>query len=157
MQPRQRAKDFMGTANVLLIEDNEADVMLMKISLDGAGLEYRLTSLRDGAKSLEYVGQQSTGANPASPDIVLLDLNLPKVGGLEVLRQIRAANRFAKIPVVVLSSSQSPGDKAAVLREMNTSFMVKPVDLDGFLELGKKIKDLLDRPRSPLLTRAASI
>lgn len=157
MQPRQRAKDFMGTANVLLIEDNEADVMLMRISLDGAGLAYRLTSFRDGAKSLEYVGQQSTGANPAPPDIVLLDLNLPKVGGLEVLRQIRAANQFAKIPVVVLSSSQSPGDKAAVLREMNTSFMVKPVDLDGFLELGKKIKDLLDRSRPPLLTRAAGI
>lgn len=116
----------------------------MKIALDGANLDYGLTSLRDGAEAMEHLSRHAKNGNSGLPDIVLLDLNVPKADGLEILREIRGANRFDRVPVVVLSSSESPRDKAAVLAMPGTAFVTKPLHLDGFLELGRTIKILLD-------------
>jgi two-component system, chemotaxis family, response regulator Rcp1 len=145
LQLRDHAYLNMAQKKLLVIEDSEADVVLMTIALDGAGLEYSFSSIRDGAQAVEYVRDRIVRADSELPDIVLLDLNVPKVDGLEILTCIRAADRFAAIPVIVLSSSQSPAHKRAVLGFSGTDFVVKPSDLDGFMELGKRIKSLLDQ------------
>lgn len=137
----------MPKANVLIVEDSAPDAMLMKIALDAGGFDYKLISLRDGAKALEYVHAQSATADADLPDIILLDMNIPKANGLEILREIRSVDRLAKIPVLVLSSSQSPRDRSAVLSLADARFERKPSDLDGYLELGRNIRLLLETSR----------
>jgi two-component system response regulator len=128
-------------ANVLLIEDSPADAMLLKIALDEAGFDYNLTAFRDGASAVEYVRAQSKDSG--LPDIILLDINVPKVNGLDVLKEIRRVDRFVKIPVLVLSSSQSPREQSALLSVTDVRFEIKPSDLDGYLELGRTIRSVL--------------
>jgi CheY-like chemotaxis protein len=133
----------MPKVNVLLIEDSAPDAMLLKIALDEAGLDYALTSLCDGQKALDHI-RDAAAPKVAAPDIILLDVNVPKVNGLEILREIRTDFRFAGTPVFVLSSSQSPRNQTAIRNMTGTVFETKPLDLDGFLELGRTIKRFLD-------------
>jgi CheY-like chemotaxis protein len=115
--------------------------MLLKIALDAAGFEYELTALRDGAIALEYVRSRGR-AGSELPDIILLDVNVPKVSGLEILLEIRAVERLASVPVLVLSSSLSPRDEF-VVRSADGRLQIKPSDLEGYLELGQTIKSSL--------------
>jgi CheY-like chemotaxis protein len=133
----------MPGANILIVEDSAPDAMLLRIALDEAGLDYNVTALRDGARAVEYVRRQSEIAAPDIPDMILLDINVPQVSGLEILLEIRAAQRFAAVPVLVLSSSQSPRDQSAIQRVQHTRFEIKPLDLDGYLELGRTIRKML--------------
>ncbi len=131
----------------MIVEDSAPDAMLLKIALDAAGFEYDLTALRDGAKALEYVREQRGGTNHELPDIILLDLNVPKVSGLEILQEIRTVDRFSAVPVLILSSSQSPRDESVVRNVHGAHFEVKPSDLDGYMELGRTIRSSLERSR----------
>ncbi len=132
---------------MLIVEDSAPDAMLLKIALDAAGFDYDLTALRDGAKALEYVRAQRGHAESPLPDIILLDLNVPKVSGLEILAEIRAVDCFATVPILVLSSSQSPRDESAIRSVENTHFHIKPSHLDGYMELGRTIRSSLERSR----------
>ena len=137
----------MQKANVLSIEDSAPDALLLKIALDAAGFDYHLTSLGDGARAVEFIRSQNESVDSLLPDFILLDMNVPKVSGLEILREIRSASRFTKIPVLVLSSSRSPRDQAAILKVADASFEMKPCDLDGYLELGRTIRSSLESSR----------
>src|SRR3954447_11188821 len=99
---------------ILLVEDNPADVGLMQLSLKEACLECDLTILEDGAEALAFLNRGHDPSHFALPDLAILDLNLPKVGGLEVLQAIRANPFFTRMPVVILSSSSSPRERARV-------------------------------------------
>jgi CheY-like chemotaxis protein len=134
-------------ANVLIVEDSAPDAMLLKIALDAAGLDYKLTALRDGAQALEYVRLQRGREDSELPDIILLDVNVPKVSGLEVLQEIRRIEALASVPVLVLSSALSPRDESTVMSVDGARLETKPSDLDGYLELGRTIRISLQNSR----------
>jgi two-component system, chemotaxis family, response regulator Rcp1 len=114
---------------ILLVEDNPGDVRLVRESLRECGLPHRLTVAMDGVEALERLH----GAE--RPDVILLDLNLPRKDGLEVLEEVKADPGLRSIPVVVLSSSDAQDDVAAAYALHANCYVTKPVDLDQFLEV----------------------
>jgi len=132
---------------ILVVEDNPADVDLLRRALKYAGLECALTVVDDGADALALVRQQGLAAD--APDLAIIDLNLPKHGGLEVLEEIRANGALAHLAVVILSSSSSPRERATIERLQVRKHIVKPPDLDEFLRIGCDVKELLTGGRAP--------
>jgi two-component system, chemotaxis family, response regulator Rcp1 len=136
-------------ARILVIEDNASDVFMLGRALKKQDLRYELVHLPTGGDALAFVRRQGIHANAAIPDLILVDLNLSKYTGEEILREIRSAGHLAGIPVCVWSSSRSRRDEA-LLKEIGISqFINKPAGLDQFMEIGKIIRDLLAGPESP--------
>jgi CheY-like chemotaxis protein len=135
---------------ILLVEDNDADVYLFHKALEQAEIRFELINVRDGAQALAFVRREGDYANSLAPDLAVLDLNLPKNGGLEVLRAIRETRDLAKVPVVIVSSSASPQDLAKTQRLGVERYITKPPDLDGFLQAGQIFRDILMASRSGL-------
>jgi two-component system, chemotaxis family, response regulator Rcp1 len=129
--------------HILLVEDNAADVYLFEKALENAQLRFELTVIRDGAEALAFVRREGQYANSAAPDLAVLDLNLPKNGGLQVLRAIRESNDLARMPVAVVSSSASPQDLAKTHSLGVERHFTKPPDLEAFLQIGQIFKDML--------------
>ena len=129
-------------ARVLLVEDNEADVRLTREALREAGEDVRLAAVADGEQALEYLRREGGYAEAPRPDLVLLDLNLPRKNGLEVLDEMRADERLVCIPVIVLTSSAARPDVEASYARGANAFVVKPQDLDAFMDLIGAIRSL---------------
>ncbi|MBI4786927.1 MAG: response regulator [Chloroflexi bacterium] len=127
----------LDAVDILLVEDNPRDAELTIRALKKRNLANRLFAVEDGAEALDFIfcrGKYAEREQANSPKVVLLDLKLPKVNGLEVLRAIKADERARTIPVVVVtSSSEDPDIKAAYDLGVN-SYVVKPVEFDAFLE-----------------------
>jgi len=135
-------------ARILVIEDNGSDVFLLDRALKLQDLRFELVHLMTGGAGLAFIRRQGAFAQAATPDLILVDLNLSKYTGEDILREIRNARHLAGIPVCVWSSSRSPRDEA-LLKEIGISrFITKPSGLDQFMEIGKIIKDLLAEPKS---------
>ena len=128
---------------VLLVEDNPGDVDLIRLAFKSAGLDCVLTVLSDGGEALAFISEEGVYAGAEVPDLAILDLNVPKNDGLEILEAIRTSNKFAGLPVAVLSSSSSPRDRANVERFQIRQFVTKASNLDEFLKIGTIVKDLL--------------
>lgn len=128
---------------ILLIEDNRGDIELLKLALKNAEVECDLTVLEDGGEALLLIRRGGKYAGDYVPDIVILDLNLPKNDGLEVLQAMRNAPEFASRPVIVLSSSSSAHERARMKELFVTRHVTKPTDLDELMEIGRIVKDLL--------------
>jgi CheY-like chemotaxis protein len=124
---------------VFLAEDNRADVFLVEMALKEHHIPFSLHSVEDGEEALKLVDR--FGADEPIPDIALLDLNLPRQEGDQVLRSLRAHPCCASIPIVVMTSSDSDRDRA-VAERYQAVFFSKPSDLSGFLELGILVKSL---------------
>ncbi|MFZ5450825.1 MAG: response regulator [Thermodesulfobacteriota bacterium] len=127
----------LDAVEIVLIEDNPHDVELALRALKKNGLANKVQLLQDGAEALDFLF--STGAFigrnlNARPKVILLDLKLPKVDGLEVLRRLKADERTRAIPVVVLTSSQEEQDIVESYRLGVNSYIVKPVDFDKFAQ-----------------------
>ena len=124
------------TLDILLVEDGEDDAALFSQALKEAGLKPCVRLARNGAEALAIVfGDGSRGGPPLRPRLIVLDLKLPKVSGLEVLRRIKTTPRTQTIPVVILSSSQENRDLAECYQSGANSYLVKPMDFDEFAEL----------------------
>jgi len=120
---------------ILLIEDNPSDVDLTERALTKSRLANELISVEDGESALEYLGigaNQASGYEPELPALILLDINLPKVTGLEVLSRIRANPRTRRLPVVILTSSKEEQDIATGYDLGVNSYIRKPVDFKQF-------------------------
>jgi len=130
--------------HILLIEDNPPDVMILKMALDKAGANYEISTIADGAEAVDFVRRQDAGASAPKPDVILLDLNIPKKDGREVLREIRGSAALKAVPVVILSGAQSPRDTEELLRLSPAALLAKPLDFDGVLQLGRTIKGFLE-------------
>jgi two-component system response regulator len=119
--------------DVLLVEDNPDDVELTLRALRKARLANPVRVARDGAEALELLIGAAGGAGPCRPRVVLLDLKLPRVGGLEVLERIRKEETMRSLPVVVLTSSREESDIRRAYELGANSYVVKPVEFEKFV------------------------
>ena len=127
----------MAALTILLVEDNPDDEVLTVRELQNQHIVNEIIAVRDGVEALEYLfgtGQYAGRDASARPTVVLLDLKLPKVDGLEVLRRIRSDDQTKYIPVVVLTSSDDPRDIVESYRLGANSYVRKPVNFDQFRE-----------------------
>jgi DNA-binding response OmpR family regulator len=133
-------------ARILVIEDNGSDVFLLERALKKHDLPFELVHLPNGGEALAFIRRQGRWAEAATPDLILMDLNLARYSGEDILREIRAAKHLDSVPVCVWSSSQSRRDEA-ILKSLGVlHFITKPSGLDQFMEIGRTIKDLLAPP-----------
>ncbi len=123
---------------ILLVEDNPMDLELTLRAFKKRHLANPIQVARDGEEALGYLARWEAGELP--PVVILLDLKLPKVDGLEVLRQIKRHREFAGLPVVVLTTSAEDTDIAAAYRLGANSYIVKPVDFDKFVDVAEQIE-----------------
>lgn len=133
--------DFKHIKNILLVEDDPNDVELTLAALEGHHLADRVAVVRDGAEALDYLYRRGKhkmrgGSNPI---LVLLDLKMPKVNGLEVLKKIKTDEHLKIIPVVVLSSSRETPDLVECYKHGVNSYVVKPVDFTEFMKAVKQL------------------
>ena len=139
-----RAEPF----RILLVEDNDADVYLLRKALENAGLNFELIIIDDGAEALAYARSEGIYSRAARPDAAVLDMNLPKSEGTEVLEALRSNERLSGVPVVILTSSASPAERLRMERLGVQRFITKPPDLEEFLQIGNVVADLLHKAKS---------
>src|SRR6476660_4366452 len=132
---------------ILLIEDNPADVYLIRESFKETGLHCSIENINDGEDALAYV--RRVPFSPL-PDLIILDLNLPKAEGSDILEAIRASRSYSDVPVVIFTSSDSPQDKLHAAQFGARKYIRKPSTLDAFLQIGGEIKEFLP-PRDPIV------
>jgi len=135
--------------HIVLVEDAEPDVLLVREALEQSGLTFELQVLEDGEQGVDFVENMDRDATLAQPHLFLLDLNLPKKTGGQILERVRQSPRCGRIPVVILTSSDSQRDKAQAAALHATGYFRKPSRLDEFMRLGPYIRDLLNREWQP--------
>jgi chemotaxis family two-component system response regulator Rcp1 len=128
---------------ILLAEDNRGDVLLVRRALDLHHLEYELHVVKDGEEALDFVAHMGEPGYAACPDLMLLDLNLPKADGGQVLREFRSHPQCEQTPVVVITSSDSLKDHALVSALGVSRYFRKPMDFDDFMRLGQVVREVL--------------
>lgn len=126
---------------ILLVEDNPADVRLMKEGLRDAKMRNNLHVVEDGVDAMAYLRREGNYSDAVSPDIILLDLNLPKKSGIEVLQEVKGDEKLKKIPVVILTTSKSEEDIVKSYNLHANCYITKPVDLDQFMKVVKTTED----------------
>lgn len=126
---------------ILLAEDNPGDVVLTKKALEQGKLANNLHVVEDGIEAMEYLRQEGEYTDAVRPDLILLDLNMPRKDGKEVLADINEEDGLSRIPVVVLTSSESEEDIARSYELSANAYLTKPVDFDGFVEIVNRLED----------------
>ena len=132
--------------HIVLVEDAEPDVILVREALEQSGLEFDLRVLDDGEQGVDFVENMDRDATITRPHLFLLDLNLPKKSGGQILERVRQSPTCSEVPVVILTSSDSHKDKAQAANLKATGYFRKPSRLDEFMKLGPYIRDLLTNP-----------
>lgn len=136
------AQSYLKPAVVLLIEDDLGDQELTRRAIGEGTLRANLRIVGDGEAALDYLYQRGDFADPMTappPDLILLDLNMPKLGGREVLKAVKSDPKLQRVPIVVLTTSQQEIDVLSSYELGCNSFIVKPVDADGFM---RSVQDL---------------
>ncbi len=143
----------MRQLTVLLVEDNPRDIRLTQRAFTQAGLAHDLRVVRDGDEALAYLYREGAYKAPQTsprPDLILLDLNLPRMSGHELLRHLKHDQRFRQIPVVVLTTSGRPDDVRLAYEEGANAYLLKPVEFARFTDvmshLGKFWLELVELP-----------
>lgn len=126
---------------VLLVEDDPGDVLIAREALQAAKLDTRLDVVSDGVQALEFLRKQGAYADRERPDLILLDLNLPRMSGHEVLAEVKADPALRRIPVVVLTTSTSIEDVTKSYDLHANVYVAKPVDFNAFAQVVKKIDE----------------
>jgi len=129
---------------ILIVEDNLADAMLAKAALRDAGIVHQAIVIKDGKNALALLRRQGKYAEAIRPDVVLLDLNLPRISGYQVLDEMRAEKRLHGIPVVVLSANTVPKNIKREDEAQATKYLVKPTHLDEYLKITMAIREICD-------------
>ena len=127
--------------NVLLVEDNAGDVMLIREALQENRIQASLHVVRDGEQALQFLYQEGEYVDAPYPKLILLDLNLPRVSGDEVLRTIKDDERLRRIPVIVLTTSEAESDIDKTYAYGANCYITKPPDLDSFFATVEAIEE----------------
>ena len=126
---------------ILLVEDNRGDSDLVREGLENCKIYNRLNVIEDGEKALAYLRREAQYADASRPDLILLDLNLPRKDGREVLKEIKEDNSLKRIPVVVLTSSKAEEDIAKTYNLHANCYISKPIEVGQFLDVVRSIED----------------
>ena len=141
---------------VLLVEDNPADADLMRETIEASKLRLDLSTVKDGVEAIQYLRCEGPFANAKRPDLILLDLNLPRMNGRQVLASVKSDADLRGIPVVVLTSSSAEQDIVQSYNLGANCYVIKPVDLKAFQAIVKQVESfwftvvklpVKDRPR----------
>ena len=126
--------------HILLVEDDQsqADLMMLGLRSDGGG--FTIDHVVDGVEAMAYIRKQDSYAGAPTPDVVFLDLNLPRLSGLEVLEQVKADPNLQQIPVVILSTSENESDLMNAYARGVNSYVKKPVGFDRFQQMCKDLR-----------------
>lgn len=127
--------------HILMVEDNPGDVRLAREALDGAKVRNQISVVQDGVEAMAFLRKEGKYANAPHPDLILLDLNLPKKDGREVLAEIKADDNLRHIPVVILTSSQAEQDILKAYDLHANAYISKPVELEEFLQVVRSIEN----------------
>lgn len=128
-------------AEVLLVEDSPGDVRLTREALREGKVRNNLNVVPDGVEAMAYLRREGQYANATRPDIVLLDLNMPRKDGREVLAEMKADDALKRIPVVILTTSEAEQDILRTYDLHANCYLTKPVDLDQFISIVKSVED----------------
>jgi two-component system response regulator len=131
----------MKSIEVLLVEDNEGDVRLTKEALKEGKLFVHLNVVRDGLEAIAFLRRVGVYAQAPAPDLILLDLNLPKKDGREVLQEIKADSALMHIPVVVLTTSAAESDVLTTYGLHANCYITKPVDMEQFIKVVQLLEE----------------
>ena len=142
-------QEAVKSIEILLVEDNPDDVDLTRESLKGTHLNYRLNVAEDGVEAMAYLRREDRFADSSRPDVILLDLKLPRKDGHEVLREIKDDQTLKRIPVGVLTTSQDQRDVLKAYNHYASCYVVKPMDLNQLLEVAKWLENWLKVVRLP--------
>jgi two-component system, chemotaxis family, response regulator Rcp1 len=142
----------MGNAlQVLLVEDSPGDIRLTREAFHAADTNIKLSVVTDGVEAMEFLRREGSYIGAIRPDLILLDLNMPRMGGAEVLGRLKDDDNLKTIPIVILTTSDSEGDIVKSYRLSANCYLCKPVELEQFEDLVKGINDFwLRRARLPV-------
>jgi chemotaxis family two-component system response regulator Rcp1 len=132
--------DTAKSINILLVEDNPGDIRLIKEVLKEGKIQSNLSIVLDGEEALSFLKQTDQYVDAVRPDIIILDLNLPKKDGREILSDIKADPALVHIPVIVLTTSNAPKDILNMYSNHANCFITKPADFDQFINVLKSIE-----------------
>jgi len=127
--------------DVLLVEDDPGDVLMTREAFADNKVTNRLSVVSDGVSALEYLRKEGEYADATTPDLILLDLNLPRMDGREVLMALKGDESLRSIPVVVLTTSEAEEDVVRSYSLHANAYVTKPVDFDRFIEVVRQIDD----------------
>jgi CheY-like chemotaxis protein len=127
--------------DILLVEDAPGDVRLTFEAFKKATIEARLHAVKDGSEALDYLYHKGIHTGSKKPDLILLDLNIPKVNGFEVLGQVKNDPELKRIPVVILTSSSNPEDIQRAYSAHANCYLIKPHDLQDFFAIIRAVED----------------
>ena len=134
------ATSLIDKKTILLVEDNIADIRLIQNLLKDVNVQATLQVVTDGVMALSYLHRQGNYADAEMPDLILLDWNLPKKNGCEVLVEVKSDPILKHIPVIVLTTSDAESDVLTAYNNYASSYLIKPVDLDNFIRVIKFIE-----------------
>ncbi|MER7501958.1 response regulator [Nonomuraea pusilla] len=127
--------------DVLLVEDDQGDILLTREAFELNKVRNRLNVVNDGEQAMAYLRREGPYAGAGRPDLILLDLNLPRMSGLEVLREVKSDAALRAIPVVVLTTSEAEEDIVRSYRLHANAYVSKPVDFEQFIRVVRQIDD----------------
>jgi two-component system, chemotaxis family, response regulator Rcp1 len=130
----------MNELQILLVEDNEGDILLTLEAFKELKVSNKVEVVRDGAEAIEFLKKEGQYSHSEIPNLILLDINMPRINGIEVLEFIKNNERLKKIPVVMLTTSSSEADIAACYERAANCFITKPMDFIKFLEIVQSIE-----------------
>ncbi|KYG75001.1 chemotaxis family two-component system response regulator Rcp1 [Roseivirga ehrenbergii] len=131
----------MKSLNILLVEDNESDIILVKEALKGVEVVKSIIDLRNGKEAVSYLKKLPPYENATLPDLILLDINMPIMDGLEALAQIKVDEKIKHIPVIILTTSSRKEDIFKAYSEHSNSYIIKPNDYTELEKVAEVIRD----------------
>ncbi len=140
--------------HILLAEDSAADVGIVRIALRDQNLDHVLHVARDGEEAITFIEKADNDSKLPGPDLLLLDMHLPKYDGEAILKRLRSTERYAQIPVVIMTSSDAPQDHERAQKHAAMFYFRKPSRLDEFIQLGVIVREILTG-KKPLTVAAA--
>lgn len=131
----------MNPIHILLVEDNEGDIFLVTEALEEGKIVNKISVTKDGKEAIDFLEKKGKYQNADRPDLILLDINLPKKNGFEVLEHIKSQKNLKQIPVIMLTTSSSEKDISMSYKNHANCFITKPVDVENFLKVVYSIEN----------------